>query len=343
MELPVTIPQVPDTDTRSQGQLPVEVSVVVPVFNEEAVLEQTWHRLSEVLQATDRSYELVFVDDGSHDNTATMLVALQDRDPNTALVLLSRNFGKELAMTAGLDYANGNAVIVIDADLQDPPEYIPEMLAEWQKGYDMVTMRRKRRTGESLAKRFSAWGFYRLLNRISDVEIPPDTGDFRLLSRRAVDALALLPERQRYMKGLFAWIGFRRKEIIFDRSSRAAGHSKWNYLRLWHLAVDGITAFSTAPLRMASHVGLWTAAGAFGYGIWIVIKTLLFGDPVAGFPTLMVTVLMLGGIQLLAIGVLGEYLGRLFLESKRRPLYLVQTHRPAPRYVSKIPEKSKTT
>jgi glycosyltransferase involved in cell wall biosynthesis len=303
----------PDADTRSQGQLPVEVSVIVPVFNEEAVLEQTWHRLTEVLRATDRSYELVFVDDGSRDDSVAMLFALQDKDPNTALVLLSRNFGKELAMTAGLDYANGNAVIVIDADLQDPPEYIPEMLAEWQKGYDMVTMRRKRRTGESLAKRFSAWGYYRLLNRISDVEIPPDTGDFRLLSRRAVDALAQLPERQRYMKGLFAWIGFRRKEIIFDRSSRAAGHSKWNYLRLWHLAVDGITAFSTAPLRMASHVGLWTAAGAFGYGIWIVIKTLLFGDPVAGFPTLMVTVLMLGGIQLLAIGVLGEYLGRFFL------------------------------
>lgn len=300
------------------------VSVVVPVFNEAEVLADTWRRLDSVLAGTGRPYEIIFVDDGSTDATGDLLEALHQDNPHVAVVQLSRNFGKEYALTAGLEHARGDAVVMIDADLQDPPELIPDMLEEWRKGFDVVTMRRTSREGESVLKRSSAWLFYRLLNRISDVPIPPDTGDFRLLSRPAVDAVRSLPERVRYMKGLFAWIGFRQKEMSYERASRAAGSTKWGYLRLMRLALDGITAFSNLPLRLATWFGFLTALVAIFFGLWTVIKTLLFGDPVAGFPTLVTSILFLGGIQLMAIGLLGEYLGRLFLESKQRPHYLVR-------------------
>jgi len=299
------------------------VSVVVPVYNESEVLPETFSRLHAVLSEAGLPFEIVFVDDGSTDGSREILESLQAGHSQIVVVLLSRNFGKEYALTAGLDFARGDAVIMLDADLQDPPELIPQMLERWRAGADVVTMRRVRREGETMAKRSSAWLFYRLLNRISDVDIPPDTGDFRLLSARAVRAIAQMPERVRYMKGIFAWIGFEQAEIPYERSSRAAGQTKWGYLRLFRLALDGITAFSTVPLRLASYVGFITALLAFGYGAWTVIKTLVFGDPVAGFPTLMTSILFLGGIQLMAIGLLGEYLGRLFTESKQRPLYLV--------------------
>ncbi|NND44630.1 MAG: glycosyltransferase family 2 protein [Xanthomonadales bacterium] len=305
---------------RSNGY---RVSIVVPVFNEAEVLEQTWQRLDQVMETTAYDFEIVFVDDGSSDGTSEKLRALHQHNERVTAVRLSRNFGKEYALTAGLDFARGDAVIMIDADLQDPPELIPGMLDEWRKGHDVVTMRRTSREGESAFKRASAWVFYRLLNRISDVPIPPDTGDFRLLSRPAVDAVRSLPERVRYMKGIFAWIGFRQKEIAYERASRAAGSTKWGYLRLARLAVDGITAFSTLPLRLATWVGFITAFGAFAFGLWTIFKTLVFGEAVAGFPTLMTSILFLGGIQLMAIGLLGEYLGRLFMESKQRPHYLV--------------------
>lgn len=301
------------------------VSVVVPVYNEAEVLADTWSRLDSILAGTGHTYEIVFVDDGSTDDTADLLEELHHGSPQVVVVQLSRNFGKEYALTAGLEHARGEAVVMIDADLQDPPELIPSMLEEWRKGYDVVTMRRSSRKGDSVLKRSTAWLFYRLLNRISDLPIPPDTGDFRLLSRPAVDAVRSLPERVRYMKGLFAWIGFRQKEMSYERASRAAGSTKWGYLRLMRLALDGITAFSTLPLRLATWFGFVTAIIAFFFGLWTVIKTLLFGDPVAGFPTLMTSILFLGGIQLMAIGLLGEYLGRLFLESKQRPHYLVRT------------------
>lgn len=299
------------------------VTIVVPVFNEAEVLEETFERLRSVLNDTGQRFEIVFVDDGSKDGSRALLKSIQAAHPQVLVVLLSRNFGKEYALTAGLDFASGDAVIMIDADLQDPPEMIPQMLDKWQQGFDVVTMRRIKREGETVAKRSSAWLFYRLLNRISDVEIPPDTGDFRLLSARAVRAIRQMPERVRYMKGIFAWIGFEQTEITYERSSRAAGHTKWGYLRLFRLALDGITAFSTVPLRLASYLGFVTAMLAFGYGLWTVIKTLVYGDPVAGFPTLMTSILFLGGVQLMAIGLLGEYLGRLFTESKNRPHYLV--------------------
>ncbi|MBT8061994.1 MAG: glycosyltransferase family 2 protein [Xanthomonadales bacterium] len=299
------------------------VSIVVPVYNEAEVLEETFERLRSVLRETGQRFEIVFVDDGSKDGSRELLESIQAAHPQVVVVLLSRNFGKEYALTAGLDFACGEAVIMIDADLQDPPELIPQMLDKWQQGFDVVTMRRVKREGETVAKRSSAWLFYRLLNRISDVDIPPDTGDFRLLSARAVRAIRQMPERVRYMKGIFAWIGFEQTEITYERSSRAAGRTKWGYLRLFRLALDGITAFSTVPLRLASYLGFITAMLAFAYGVWTIIKTLVYGDPVAGFPTLMTSMLFLGGVQLMAIGLLGEYLGRLFTESKNRPHYLV--------------------
>jgi glycosyltransferase involved in cell wall biosynthesis len=301
------------------------VSIVVPAFNEADVLRDTWQRLNEVMTGTPFRTEIIFVNDGSTDATEQILSEIHEQSRNVISIHLSRNFGKEYALTAGLDFAGGDAVIMIDADLQDPPELIPGMLAEWQNGFDVVTMRRISREGESLTKRFSAWFFYRLLNRISDVSIPPDTGDFRLLSRPAVDAVRDMPERVRYMKGIFAWIGFRQKEMTYERASRAAGNTKLGYLRLLRLALDGITAFSTLPLRLASYVGFTAAIGAFLFGAWTVVKTLVFGDPVAGFPTIMASMLFLGGVQLMAIGLLGEYLGRLFTESKQRPHYLVSS------------------
>ncbi len=302
-----------------------QVSIVVPVFNEAKILHESWARLNGVMRDTKYRYEFIFVNDGSTDDSEKVLSEIYRENQHVTTISLSRNFGKEYALTAGLDFARGEAVITLDADLQDPPELIPDMLEAWQDGFDVVTMRRVSREGETMAKRSSAWLFYRLLNRISDVSIPPDTGDFRLLSEKAVRAVRQLPERVRYMKGIFAWIGYRRKEIPYERSSRTGGSSKWGYLRLLRLALDGITAFSTTPLRLASYLGFLTAFGAFFYALWTIAKTLLFGEPVAGFPTILTTMLFLGGVQLMAIGVLGEYLGRLFIESKQRPHYLVSS------------------
>jgi glycosyltransferase involved in cell wall biosynthesis len=239
------------------------VSLIVPVYNEAEILQTTWARLHEVMKATGLSHEIIFVNDGSSDESEGVLSDIVQQDQSVININLSRNFGKEYALTAGLDFANGEAIIMIDADLQDPPELIPDMLKEWQNGFDVVTMRRTSRDGETVMKRSSAWLFYRLLNRISDVSIPPDTGDFCLLSARAAEAVRRLSERVRYMKGIFAWIGFRQKEIPYERESRVGGTTKWGYLRLMRFALDGITAFSTTPLRLASYVGFLTAFGAF--------------------------------------------------------------------------------
>jgi glycosyltransferase involved in cell wall biosynthesis len=306
------------------------LSVVVPVRNEEAVLAEFHRRLCAAVEDTLGGFEIIYVDDGSTDATPLMLRQLRTLDARVGLVRLSRNFGKELAMSAGLREARGAATVVIDADLQDPPELIPSMLDEWRRGADVVNMRRRRRAGESWLKRVTAFGFYRVMNRLSDVPIPVDTGDFRLLSRRALDALNSLPERNRVMRGLFAWIGFRQRTMEYDRAPRAAGSSKWRYWKLWNLALEGITGFSIAPLKVATYVGFLTALSAFLYAAFVSVKTLAFGDPVPGFPTLVVVISFLGGLQLMAIGVLGEYVGRLFVEAKNRPLYLVEEmHLPA--------------
>lgn len=305
------------------------LSVVVPVFNEDAVLLAFHRRLANAVAAVAGSVEIVYVDDGSRDNSPQLLQQLRVSHPAVSVLRLSRNFGKEAALSAGLEAAQGECVVIIDADLQHPPESIPAMLDAWRQGADVVNMRRRSRDDETWVKRTAAHLFYRALNRLSDIPIPEDVGDFRLFSRRAVDALNLLQERNRFMKGLFAWIGFRQVTLDFDCVERAGGHSKWRYRQLWHFAVEGITAFSIAPLKIAFLVGLASALLAFGYAFYFLFKTLVLGDVVPGFPTLIVVVLMLGGLQLLAIGVLGEYLGRLSLESKRRPLYLVEDYAPA--------------
>jgi glycosyltransferase involved in cell wall biosynthesis len=303
------------------------LSVVVPVFNEEAVIDEFNHRMLGVLRELPFPTELIYVNDGSRDRTPEIVRAYQQAFDNVALIDLSRNFGKEAAMTAGIDYAEGDAVAIIDADLQDPPELIPELLRVLQSGdYDVVYAQRASRSGETLAKKASAHLFYRLIGKLTGLDIPHDTGDFRLMNRRAVEALRRLREHHRFMKGLFAWIGFRQVALRYDRDARFAGESKFNYWRLWNFSLEGITSFTTAPLKVASYVGLATSAGAALYGIAIVIGTLVFGNPVPGYPSLLVAVLFLGGLQLLTLGVMGEYLGRVFNESKQRPLYFVREH-----------------
>jgi len=313
---------------RPSSEHPPLLSVVVPVFNEQDVLTEFHRRLSAVLDRLALDAEVVYVNDGSADASMALLAALHERDPRVAVIDLSRNFGKEAAMSAGLDVADGDAVVLIDADLQDPPELIEQMLQTWREGYDVVLMRRRVRANESWLKKATSHAFYRVISRMGTIPIPEDVGDFRLLSRRAVAALRRLPERSRFMKGLFAWIGYPTRELLYDRDGRFAGDSKFNYWRLWNFALEGITSFSAAPLKSASYFGMAIALVAFAYGLFIMLKTLLYGDPVQGFPTLVTLVLFLGGLQLVALGVIGEYLARMFVEVKQRPLYLVARHLP---------------
>ncbi|HVF33961.1 MAG TPA: glycosyltransferase family 2 protein [Candidatus Saccharimonadia bacterium] len=307
----------------------VRLTVLVPCFNEEATLPLLHPRLVAALDGLDADVRVLYVDDGSADRTAALVDALASADPRVALLKLSRNFGKEIAMSAGLDHAEGDAVVIIDADLQDPPELVAALFAKFREGYDVVYAVRRSRAGESWLKRSTASAFYRVIGRLSRTPVPEDTGDFRLLSRRAVEALRRLPEQHRFMKGLFGWIGFRQIGVEYDRAPRAAGETKWNYWTLWNFAIEGITSFTSAPLRVATYVGLASAVFAFGYGIFVIIKTMLIGDPVAGYPSLMVVMLFLGGIQLMALGLIGEYLGRLYFEAKRRPLYLIDRYEAA--------------
>jgi glycosyltransferase involved in cell wall biosynthesis len=304
------------------------LSVVVPAFNEEAGLRAFHGRLASVMGGLGE-WEAVYVNDGSQDGTLTLLQALRRTDPRLAIVNLSRNFGKEIATTAGLDHARGDAVIVIDADLQDPPEVIPELVAAWRDGVDVAYAQRRLRQGEHWAKRASAAVFYRLMQRFGPVRLPRDTGDFRLMSRRVVDAVLQLREQHRFMKGLFAWVGFPSRAVPYDRAPRHAGRSKWSYWSLWNLALEGITSFTVMPLRLATYLGLLVAASAVIYAAEVVVKTLILGNQVAGYPSLMTVVLFLGGVQLMTLGVIGEYLGRVFNETKGRPLYLVERFVPS--------------
>ena len=302
-----------------------EVSLVVPCHNEAENLSALYERVLAVMEQTGKSWEMVCVNDGSKDDTLDRLLALHRRDPRVVIIDLSRNFGKEAALTAGLDHARGDCAIPLDADLQDPPELIPELLAKWNEGFDVVNAVRLSRDGESWIKSASAHAFYRIINRMSDVDIPEDTGDFRLLSRPALEAIRMLPERRRFMKGLFAWVGFRTASVYYHREPRHAGKTKWNYWRLWNFAVEGITSFSQVPLQLAVYLGFLVSLLAFLYAIWLIISTLVFGNSVKGYPSMMVTLLFLGGIQLIALGVIGEYLGRIYEETKGRPLYIVRS------------------
>jgi polyisoprenyl-phosphate glycosyltransferase len=306
------------------------LTIVVPAYNEQEVLPEFHRRVTKAISNLPLDYEILYINDGSTDSTLKVLAELRKGDPHVAIVDLSRNFGKEIALSAGLDHARGDAVVVIDADLQDPPELIPELVSAWRDGYDVVYATRSAREGESLMKRATAHLFYRAIQGVSRFKIPQDTGDFRLLSRRAVNALKQFREQHRFMKGLFAWIGYPQKSVPYRRDPRFSGETKWNYWKLWNFAIEGITSFTIAPLKIAMYLGLIVALGSFGYGAFIIIRTLLFGNPVAGYPSLMVVILFLGGVQLVALGVIGEYLGRMFDETKGRPLYLVNAyHEPA--------------
>jgi glycosyltransferase involved in cell wall biosynthesis len=305
------------------------ISIIVPVYNEEEVLTEFHETVDKALLNIPVDLEIVYINDGSSDNTLAIMHNLRASDNRITLIDLSRHFGKEIALSAGLNKAAGDAVVIIDADLQDPPGLIPVLIKEWQNGYDVVYARRSRRDGESFMKKATARAFHRLVQHVSKVTIPEDTGDFRILSRRAVNALNTFKEQHRFMKGLFAWIGFKQKAVYYNRDSRRAGNSKWSYWRLWNFALDGITSFTIAPLKISTYLGTITALSAFGYGIYMVIETLLHGNAVPGYPSLIVIILMLGGIQLVAIGILGEYLGRIFNETKQRPLYFINEYLPA--------------
>lgn len=308
------------------------LTVVVAAFNEAEALPALHPRIAAVLDGlVGEGIEghVLYVDDGSRDRTWAVLDDIAAADPRVSLLRLSRNFGKEAALTAGLDQVLEGAAIILDADGQDPPELIPQFVAKWREGYDDIHGTRTARDGEGWFKRATAHGFYRVMQRLSKTPIPTDTGDFRLLSPRSLAALRELRERHRFMKGLFGWLGFRQVAIPYHREARVAGRSKFNAWRLWNFALEGVTSFSTAPLRVATYLGVLTAVLAFVYASWIVIKAMLWGDPVAGWPTMMTVILLLGGVQLMALGVIGEYLGRLYEESKQRPLYLVDRWRPA--------------
>ncbi len=306
------------------------LTVVVPAYNESAVLRDFHARLAAVFDTLDLSCTILYVDDGSSDDTWELMESLRAGDMRVATLKLSRNFGKELALTAGLDAVDADAVVVIDADLQDPPELIAQFVAACREGYDVVYGTRSTRAGESGAKKFTSAAFYRVMEKLSATPLPRDTGDFRLMSRRALDALKKLRERQRFMKGLFAWVGFRQKSIVYERDARFAGSSKFNFWRLWNFAIEGITSFSTVPLRLATYVGLLTACAAFVFGVFVFVKAVFYGDVVRGYPTLLLVILFLGGVQLMALGMIGEYLGRLYMEAKQRPLYLVEELHRAP-------------
>lgn len=303
------------------------ITIIIPCFNEEKSINVLYERLKTVANNLQGyNIHVLLVNDGSKDNTLHILKEIHAKDPAISYLNLSRNFGKENAMLAGLDYADGDAVILMDADLQDPPELIPKMLEEWEKGYDDVYARRRSRAGETWFKKASASWYYRILQRFAYIDIPADVGDFRLLDRQAVNALCSLRERQRYTKGLYSWIGYNKKELLFDRDPRAVGISKMNFVKLFGLAVDGITSFSVAPLRLASILGLVISSVAFIYLLFVVVKTLLYGDPVAGYPSMISIILFMGGIQLIVLGIIGEYVGRIFYEAKRRPEYLVSEY-----------------
>lgn len=300
------------------------VSIVAPFFNEEESVELFYGAICTVFEHADFAFEMVCVDDGSTDETLNRLVALVERDPRIRVVELSRNFGKESALTAGIDAARGDAIVPIDADLQDPPQLILLMINEWQGGADVVLARRTDRSADSFMKRKSAEMFYRFYNTFSNVKIPSNVGDFRLMDRAAVDALKQLPERQRFMKGLFAWVGFRTVMLDYTRNPRAAGLTKFSGWKLWNFALEGLTSFSSLPLKVWSYLGAIGAILTFVYAAFIILRTLIHGVDIPGYASILVAILFFGSLQLISVGVLGEYMGRIYMETKQRPLYLVR-------------------
>ena len=306
------------------------ISVLIPAYNEEEVLDMLMERLGKLAADQPKyNWEFMFVNDGSRDRTLEIIKQYAERDTRVSYINLSRNFGKETAMIAGFDHVRGDAVVNIDADLQDPPELIPQMIRYWEDGYDDVFARRRSRAGESFVKKLTSQVYYKVLQRSTRIPIQIDTGDFRLLDRRCIDALKQFRESERYTKGMFSWIGYKKKEILYDRDPRAAGTTKWNYGKLVNLAIDGITSFTTAPLRVSTYVGFVVSVIAFVYILYLLIRP-LFGVPTGGgYSSTMAAILFLGGVQLLSLGIIGEYIGRIFNETKNRPLYFVEEYHEA--------------
>lgn len=300
------------------------ISIVCPFYNEQDVVAAFFGRLIPVLNETQEEFEIICINDGSSDNTLLGLLAAQGRYPGVRIVDLSRNYGKEAALTAGLDIARGDAVIPIDADLQDPPELIPRLLEKWREGFEVVLAQRVDRSTDGWFKSHSAGWFYRVHNRLANVQLAENVGDFRLMDRCVVEAIRQLPERQRFMKGIFAWVGFRTGAVEYVRETRTGGATKFSGWRLWNLALEGITSFSTMPLRVWTYVGLAVALASLGYGMFIIAYTLIHGADLPGYGSLFVAVTFLGGLQLIGLGVIGEYLGRTYTEAKQRPVYIVR-------------------
>lgn len=304
------------------------ISLVVPCYNEQETLRKCHEELLSIthndILSKNYLFEFIYINDGSRDNTLAIMKELHEKDERVKYLSLSRNFGKEIALTAGLDITKGDAVVILDADLQDPPSLIPDLIKPWaEDGYDVVYAQRTKRHGETTMKKITAHLFYKLINAISRVEIPRNTGDFRLMSRRAMNELLKLREHHRMMKGLFAWVGFKSKAIPYQRQPRYAGRTKWNYINLFNLSLEGITGFSLAPLKLATLSGILISIFSFVFGMTILVKTLLHGNAVPGYPSLMVMITFLSGVQLITIGILGEYVGRIFNEVKNRPLYII--------------------
>ncbi len=303
------------------------ITILVPAYNEEEVVGQFYKQVSQVLENIPfYNFELLFINDGSKDNTLNIIKKYAEEDSRISYINLSRNYGKEIAMSAGFDYAKGDAVVIMDADLQHPPEIIPEMIRWWEKGFDDVYAKRIKRKGEPWLKKLTSKMYYKLLQKTTNIPILPDAGDFRLLDCRCVNAIKQLRESQRYTKGMYSWVGFNKKEIEYEAAPRAAGETKWNYSRLIELALEGITSFTTFPLRLSSILGFSISILSFIYLVFIIIKTLVYGADTSGYPSMMVIILFLGGIQLISLGIIGEYLGRIFIETKNRPLYFIDEY-----------------
>lgn len=312
--------------TSSAMYLDKLISIIAPVYNESEVISVFHQTLTNVLKLNQYQYEIIYVDDGSQDQSYHILKSIQIHDLNVSVIKLSRNFGKELAVTAGLEKAKGDAVIVMDCDLQDPPNNIPLMVDAWLSGAELVNMRRVTRNGDSFIKKQTAKYFYKVMKAISHIEIEENVGDFRLMSRKVVNAVNQMPERNRFMKGIFSWVGYQKVTIDYVRMPRHAGKTKWPYWKLWNFALDGLTSFSTTPLKISSYIGFLFAFGSFCVGLFFLFKTIVYGDDVKGFPTLFLTILFMGGIQLISVGVIGEYISRIFIEVKGRPHYLIDEY-----------------
>lgn len=304
------------------------ISVIVPVFNEEDSISPFLDKTRSVLEKAGLSFEIIFVNDGSTDGSLNRLLEFSENDQRLRIINFSRNFGKEAALSAGIDHASGNALIPIDVDLQDPPELIPTMVEHWRSGYDVVYGLRVSRDSDSILKRTSANLFYKIFNRLSPLKIPPDAGDFRLIDLKVAEVLKNIPERNRFMKGLFSWVGFKCIAVPYERPKRETGKTKWNTWKLWNFALDGLLSFSTLPLRVWTYIGIIIAILSFIYGSLIVVRTLIFGIDLPGYASMLTVILFLGGIQLFSIGILGEYIGRVFIESKNRPLYVIESKYP---------------